>query len=709
MSAEALTQDKYAEIRGIKTGLRSDLKITRSKTRGVATYVIFDPVKFQTHRLSLNDYLVAGSLGERRTLQQAFEDCVDQGLLDLDDEDLFFGFVSQLKTLGLLGKSKEDSSSLYQKFQRREESKQKNAVFSLLFATIPLSNPDKFLDETIDYVSWLFTRTALILSGLMGVGALMLVIHRFHDFVSPLNGILATNNLFFLAVSFVALKIIHEFGHGYACKKYGGSVPEMGCKLIVMMPLAYVDATSAWSFPKKSHRLFVMLAGMYVEAIVAIVGIYIWALDPHSFIGSCAYQLVFMAGVATVLFNANPLMKYDGYFVLSDTIGIPNLRTRSTNYLNGLLKRLFLGIPFDPQCTSADKTTLLVYGVSATVYSTVLTVSIAFMIATMFGPVGIILAIYQLFSMLWKSISGYFRFLWSSPETEPVRRKSRMIAIASAIFVPLLLAFCPVPGRIVVTGVTSGTELHSIRSPEDGFVAAVSSQINQQVDKDQVLIELGNLNIKNNHLTQSMNAELARQKAISIARSDPAEAKKLESAARESLARMKVYEKDVAGLTIKAPASGRLMYIVEKERKGSFIQAGELVAKIVAGTCKVRAWVSENQLSESEITLQQKIELRLADRPLQTFPGRIISLAPAKRDEFVDLALTSMGKGGIKINPETGETEENMYMLEIEVPDLAADEILLDSRVSIVIKRHYQTLANSVTKSLQRFCGKLTL
>ena len=172
---------------------------------------------------------------------------------------------------------------------------------------------------------------------------------------------------------------------------------------------------------------------------------------------------------------------------------------------------------------------------------------------------------------------------------------------------------------------------------------------------------------------------------------------------------MKAIEKDALSLKIQSPQNGRLAFIIDADRKGSFIQAGEVVAKISAGNCRVRAWISEEQISNSNIQFDAPIELRFADLATKTFWGNIASLAPAKRGEFDDLALTTMGSGGIKIDPQTGKTEENMYMLEIDVIDLPAKDVLLDSRVNIVLKRRHQSLFSWTVKSLRNFLDRLTL
>ena len=344
--------DKFASHRELRTGLRSDLQITRQLTKGEPAYIIYDPVSFQSHRLSLTDYRVAACLDETRTLDQAFRLSVTENHLSEQDETDFFQFVMRLESLGLLTISNHDGKVLFKRFKQKTSDATKAKILGFLFLTIPLSNPDKFLDRSVGRFRFLFSHNALIAWIVLSCFAMALIANKWSEFVEPLNGLLAVKNLPFMSLAFVALKVWHELGHGYACKHFGGRVPEMGCKLMAGMPLAYVDASSAWSFPKRSHRIAVMLGGMYFESLVAIPAAFFWAFTPDSFIGACAYQLIFMAGVAAVFFNANPLMKYDGYFVLSDLLGIPNLRSRSKREAMNTLKHYVLGLDLDSRAAS---------------------------------------------------------------------------------------------------------------------------------------------------------------------------------------------------------------------------------------------------------------------------------------------------------------------------------------------------------------------
>ena len=466
-SKTAEPTDKFASQRELRTGLRSDLQITRQLTKGEPAYIIYDPVSFQSHRLSLTDYRVAACLDETRTLDQAFRLSVTENHLSEQDETDFFQFVMRLESLGLLTISNHDGKVLFKRFKQKTSDATKAKILGFLFLTIPLSNPDKFLDRSVGRFRFLFSSNALIVWIVLSCFAMALIANKWSEFVEPLNGLLAVKNLLFMSLAFVALKVWHELGHGYACKHFGGRVPEMGCKLMAGMPLAYVDASSAWSFPKRSHRIAVMLGGMYFESLVAIPAAFFWAFTPDSFIGACAYQLIFMAGVAAVFFNANPLMKYDGYFVLSDLLGIPNLRSRSKREAMNTLKHYVLGLDLDSRAASrAERTSLLSYGVMSSLYASMLMITIPLMLASRFQVLGLLVGALQIGTTLFIVPKTLHSYLFHSKETEPVRTRARGVGYGLALGVPLLLLLCPIPTGLRIDGVVSAEQSIVLRAKE---------------------------------------------------------------------------------------------------------------------------------------------------------------------------------------------------------------------------------------------------
>ncbi|MFN3190540.1 MAG: HlyD family efflux transporter periplasmic adaptor subunit [Aureliella sp.] len=703
-SATAAAGEKWRELR---TSLRNDLQITRQVNRGEPVYVLYDPVSFQAHRLNLLDYQVVSCLSADRTLEQCFALCVEKGLLTTDNEAEFRSFVMRLDSLSLLSTSQQDSNALFKRFSDRITAERRSKILGFLFLTIPLTNPDRFLSRSIGYFAFLFTRIAFLAWAVMLVLSAGLVWTRWDAFIEPLNSILATKNLLFMSIAFVALKVWHELGHGYACKHFGGRVPEMGCKLIVGMPLAYVDATSAWSFPKRLHRIIVMLGGMYFESLVAIPAAFVWAFYPESFLGSCAYQLIFMAGVATIFFNANPLMKYDGYFILSDMIGMPNLRAKSTAELQGIFKTKVLGLPNRSRAMPSEKWILLSYGIASTIYSVTLLISISFMIALRFQAIGLLLAGFQIGSMLFKQLQKLTNYLLKSAETEPVRPRAKQVAWAIAIGGPLLLLLLPVPSGFQVPGVVSARQSTVVRARAPGVVDELLGTIDRPVASGQVLARITDVDTEAQVEADRLTAEASTRAAIFVSRDDPTEAAKLQLNAFQAQRQLAQSEQQQEKLLIRAPHDGRLVHMLPDYGKGVFVKAGDPIARIVAGETVIRAYVDEDQIANGRIEAGRQVAIRFADSSGSHHQGTIITVSPARAGNFEDLAITTNGQGSIPVDPETGETQKPMFLMRVRVADLASNDAFQDLRATVLLGRKYEPLGFWMARYTRNFVNSI--
>ena len=698
------TNDKFSAYRELRTSLRSDLQITRQRAKGEPVYVIYDPVSFQSHRLSLTDYRVAACIDESRTLDQSFRETVADKHLSTEDEADFFQFVSRLETLGLLTISKHDGKVLFNRFKQKTADATKAKVLGFLFLTIPLSNPDKFLDRSVARFRFLFTTSALIVWAVLATFAAALIVNKWSEFVEPLNGLLAVKNLLFMSLAFVALKVWHELGHGYACKHFGGRVPEMGCKLMAGMPLAYVDASSAWSFPKRSHRVVVMLGGMYFESLVAIPSAFIWAFSPDSFIGACAYQLIFMAGVATVFFNANPLMKYDGYFVLSDLLGIPNLRARSKRESMNTLKHYVLGLALDSRAANqTERISLLSYGVLSNIYAMTLMISIPLMLASRFQVLGLLIGAIQIGTTLIVVPKQLHEYLFRAAETESVRPRARIVGYALACGVPLLLLLFPVPTGVRIEGVVSAEQSTVIRAKTPGVVLAVDSVPRADVVANQQLLSIENIDAKVAFQTEKAMADAALRSAHFVSRLDVTEGAKQQAVAAERQVTAKSARASAEELTIRAPHAGRLSYILPRRAIGNFVVTGDPVAKLVAGKTIVRAWLDEGQLHSANLKLGSTVSVRLADGASYNYRGTLVSVSPSNAAEFEDLSLTTSGEGEILIDPLTGVTTKPLFQLQIAVPSLDSENVHQEARAFLLVGRNYESIGHWLVRHTEKF------
>ena len=413
----------------IQIGMRSDLVTTRHVLRDRPSYVIHDPVTFENHSFTVFEYRILTAIVSGRTLNDTFISLVERVLLRESEKEEFYCFILQLHSMNLLHLPITDAEALFERYQLKRIAKRGTPVQKVVYAKVPLVDPDKFLDRTLKYVRWAFSRTALMLWALLMLFTVWECWGRFGEMFGGTADLLQLSNVPVLIVALVVLKIIHEFGHAYCCKRFGGAVPEMGVVFILGAPCAYVDASASWKFPNRWYRIAVSMAGMYVESTVAALFALVWLATPAGFLHDVARNVLVLASFVTILFNINPLMRFDGYYVFADLIGIPNLWNRSGRFIKDCVKKTLLGVKL-PESGLARKELVAysVYGSCAVVYKFFLALGICAMVFINWPVAGTILAAVFSWSMLIKPLFRGVRYMLTDEETEPVRRRTQIVA-----------------------------------------------------------------------------------------------------------------------------------------------------------------------------------------------------------------------------------------------------------------------------------------
>ena len=475
---------KYERALGpLQVGLRKDLHVTRQETRGGPRYLIHDPITFQNHAFSPSDYRILMALTPQRSLAETFRLLVERRHLVAGDKEGFFKFVMWLHGIGVVQLPISNSDVLFSRYMRRKEARRASIFQLLLSYRIPLFHPDRLLDRSLRWFGWLFTGKGLLLWLSLMLAVLWKCLGRFGELFSETTEILAISNLPLLWGSLILLKVIHEFGHAYACKRYGGAVPEMGIVMILMTPCAYVDASASWKFPRRRQRLSVALAGMYVESMIAAIAALVWAGTQPGLVHSAAVNVVTLASIVTVLFNLNPLMKFDGYYVFSDLLGVFNLQQRAQEFFKSWVGHLALGWPRPKKRFSPREAWLYAsYGPAAFVYRIFLAFAITSLVVMQWPAAGLVVGVVFAWSLMVRPVWRLVVYLWSSEETESVRTRARLVAIGGTVIAPMLLGFLPISHSVTAPGILDPGVRESVRAPTSGFVTNVVAADGSVVD-----------------------------------------------------------------------------------------------------------------------------------------------------------------------------------------------------------------------------------
>jgi putative peptide zinc metalloprotease protein len=450
----------------VRLRLRGDLSITPQKYEGRTYFVVKDPVSLRYYRFKEEEHFLLGFMDGKHTLDEAqkeYEKRFRPERLTLEDLE---AFAQQLLTAGLVqNESPQAGKQLLDRRKKRKRSQLMQAITNILYIKIPIFDPDVLLGKMMRYFSFVFTIWFFTLSVTVMLAAILLVTTHFDIFRSKLpsyHEFFSFKTIIYLWVSLGVVKVIHEFGHGLSCKRFGGEVHEMGFLFLVFSPCLYCNVSDSWVLPSKWKRIVISAAGIYVELIIAAIATFVWWNTPtQPFVNHMALSLMVVCSVSTVVFNANPLMRYDGYYVLADWIEIPNLRERSNKFLKNLFLEHCLGVEVQPEPYMAlwRRWLFVIYAVTSYIYRWVITFVILWFLYNFLKPykLGVLsgmLAIAAVASMvgwplyrLGKNIHQRGRL----PDMKRVR-----VIITCSIFVGLIVAAFTVPlpvSRVTASGV----------------------------------------------------------------------------------------------------------------------------------------------------------------------------------------------------------------------------------------------------------------
>ena len=676
--------ESWHRVAGVRARLRADVGVTRQVFRGRLWRVLQDPASNAFFRVNESAYAFLGLLDGERTVREVWELCGERLGEEAPTQGEVVDLLGQLYGSNLLrADAAGDVEALFRRQKKRVQREMKSTLMSLMFVRIPLVDPDRFFERCAGAFGWLFSWFGLVLwLGLLGVGGWFLV-GRGGELVSGSSGVLAPGNLPLLYAALVLTKLLHEIGHGVACRTFGlragsgGEVHTLGVMLLVFVPAPYVDTSSSWALRSKWQRIVVGGAGMIVELAVAAVAAVVWARTAEgTALNALAYNTIFIAGVSTILFNANPLLRYDGYYMLSDLLELPNLQQRSRDVLLQLVKKRVWSVRrlVNPAHSRIEAWWLGAFGVVSFFYRTFVYVAILWFVAGEFFIVGALMAVVGVVTWLFVPIGKLVRYLATSPELAYTRGRAWATCIVVLVAAAAVIGAVPMPDRVRVEGVVEPAEFTVVRMEEGGFVEEAAGSGSAVGDGGAVLIRA-----RRAELEADAEAQAARVRGLEARRrlamvEDAAQGQILArevSASREQLERVRTR---LDGLERAVGHGGVWVSSSADALEGAYVERGETIG-VVADLDRliVRAAATQRQGPLIEAGADRgRVEMRAKGRPGQFGVGRVVSVAPAAVDELPSAALGYAIGGAVRTaeGDETGvRAAEGVFEVRIEVEE----------------------------------------
>jgi len=499
-----------------------------------------------------------------------------------------------------------------------------------LFIKKKLGNPDRLLNVLHDWFGWVHSPAGIVVWFVVCLSAIGSLIGNAEQFHSAPEGLLAQSNWFWLGLSWAVLKFIHEIGHGLAAKRYGGKVPEAGVAFVLLIPMAYVDVTSSYRFPSRWHRIHTAIAGMYVELFIAAVAALIYPHIDSAEIRNQLYNVMFTASFSTVLFNANALMRFDGYFILSDLLNIPNLYTDGQQYTSGIWKRIALGEPRRPLDWRGGKgVAVRVYGIMAAFWRVVVAVSLSIAAAAMFHGAGIVLSAFALAGWLLNPIMQLTKGQAQGNSKFGNRWRGVLVtgSVVAAITAALMLV--PWPGDRTAPAIVQFEPLSVLRADSEGFVDEILVNNDEEVRAGQLLVRLRNrdLVVERDELESELARSVTAQRMY-LDHDELASAQIEERNQIEQQRQLDELNQQLDALEIRAPHAGRVIARDLKARLGTYLHAGDPIVEVASDTQKqLHISIPQPDIDSFRVAIALNVHVYLSGKP--AFDARLSSVDPS--------------------------------------------------------------------------------
>lgn len=645
----------WYRVADFKPRLSSHLNVRRHTYRNEIWFVLGDPASSKYYRFNAGAFRFLGLLDGKRKVQEAWDVCNAQLGDDSPTQKDCIDLLCQLQMFGLMrGELPIDAQRLRERIDQIKERKFQERTGKFVFWTIPLINPERFLAKYANVGRFVFSGFGLIILLILLVLALRAVIPHGDEFASSFNWIIAPQNLVWLTICFLSLKVIHEFAHGFACKAYGGRVTEMGLFFMIVLPIPYCDATASWGFPNKWHRIMVSSAGMLVELAVACIAGMIWAnTSPGMLIHTLCYNVMMIASVSTIVFNLNPLLRYDGYYILADLLEIPNLSSRSHELLKWMTRRYLFGLkgePCPPLREFSEGLWMVIHAICAFPYRLLVMLTIVLIVMDKYFIVGMILAI--LGAIVWFGVPVVkgLSYVVSEPTLEAVRLRAITTTFGVIIVIIAFIGFVPVPSRVYAAGVVEPDLRQTFRVPYSGYLQDVRFADGDLVHKDQVVIRLYNPELEQQYITSKSRLHMGQLQMDSALANSPASYEMAGTILDNAEKYYEISRNMLNEMTLTAPFTGTFISPELNVKIGTYIKNGTAIG-ILATLDKpvIRAYLddADNRWLVHNENKLKRIDARFYGHSDENAELQIIKQMPAGQRSISYPSLGTSTEGGV--------------------------------------------------------------
>jgi putative peptide zinc metalloprotease protein len=720
--------------------LRRDLSFQEQSYQGRNYWVVKDPISLKYYRFEEEEFALLQWLDGQSSpdhIKRCFDYEFAPQKISMQELYQFIGMLYRSSLL--ISQAPNQGIELKKRGEQNRKKELRQSLTNVLAIRYKGFDPDRLLTWMIRWTGWFFTWPAFFCVLLLGLSAGALLITQFEAFQNKLPSFqefFAAKNWIWLAVVMALTKVFHEFGHGLACKKFGGQCHEMGVMLLVLTPCLYANVSDSWLLPSKWKRAFIAAAGMYVELVLAAIAVFVWWFSQPGMVNQLALNIVFISSVSTILFNANPLLRYDGYYILSDLLEIPNLRSKATTILQRSAGSLLLGIEArpDPFLPVRKQWLFALYSVAAASYRWLITFSIFWFVYSLLEPygfkiIGQMIAISALYGLLGMPLIQLYKF-FSVPgrlgTVKPIRAGLSGLVLSLVLGAILLV---PIRHHVYCSCYVQPVNAANVYVDVAGSLEEIYVRPNFFIHQGQPILRLESPKLVTQLASMQTSLDMAkvhRANLIQTMRVDPAAAERYEQAnaavqtAESNLARR---EQDKRKLFVCAPVSGIFLAPPRTPRQetdtgeigrwhgtpldpknlGALLEQQTLVGQIVPDMSRMEAVLAIDQADIEFVRPDQSVEILIHQIPCEIHESKTDMISPSKM-KTVPPALSSQNGGDIVATPDgSGNDVPQSTKYLVNVP-LANPELMIVPGSTGLAKIHTgsQTVGQRIWRLISR-------
>ncbi|MEQ1592684.1 MAG: biotin/lipoyl-binding protein [Thiobacillaceae bacterium] len=681
MTADSLFSPNWFRVSELHPLLGGHVQVRRQPSRDALWYVFTDTASGRQHRLNDIAYQFAGRCNGHHSTQTIWEALLEKLGDHAPSQEEIIRLIGQLSEGGMLQLDKlSDVEALFERHDERSSAQQRSAMNPLSFR-LGLFNPDHLL-RRLDGVAQQVFRSWVLALWMLIVGTALVsgVAHWTELRAHAATYMLTPRYLILMWLCFPLIKAVHELSHGLAVRRWGGEVTQMGITLLVLVPAPFVDASAASAFRPAYQRVMVSAAGIMAELLIAAFALFVWLNVEPGLLRDIAFIFGFIGSVSTVLFNGNPLLRFDGYYVLSDALNLPNLAPRSNRYWIYLAQRYLLKLPGaqSPEPSRGEHLWLLLYAPLSWVYKIFIGLLITFWVASKALLLGLAAGLFLLYSTLARPLYTLFKFAFSSPVLGSQRLRARAMTAGLTLFAVLAVGVVPMPSVTTAEGVVWLPERAQLRAETGGFVVSVAARDGAPVKPGQLIAVLDDPALEASRRELQGKLDSYRAEQFQSFTSDPFKAKNAAEAMQRTEVELARVEQRLSQLEVRAQIAGRLVMPRQQDLPGSFMKQGSMIGYVFSpDIVRVRAVVDEHDIAlVRERT--QLVSVLLNDDPAHALAAGLTRETPAATQTLPSPALGDRTGGSRITDPadkDGTKTLEPVFLVDLTLPPNATQRV----------------------------------